>query len=250
MRKVTSALIGMLLAAACLPKDESTERGAINVHLAASGIDVEVGSVYKVTFEQLTMVARGDLLDCHAVYYVQRPLSAIAIIDLTKPYTFEHRSLIEERCNVLVGFVPAPAMPHVAAGVTDAEAALIQGDVDGGAIVGTVHARARVSYEQQSTGTHVERVVDVRIMYATGWRARFAVAPRGGKTDAAFSYDTRPLAEALLSASFSGGARKTLVTNEDLTPGALETLRQAASERWMDGALDGGVIEPISDLGH
>jgi len=230
-----AALALSLSLAACLPPDQSTERGAIYVKLEARPLKVRTGP-YSVTFERLTMIVGADTVQCHSLFYVDRATGPVAVIDFTQPYTFEKRAITDGACVVVGGFILAKDEPFVAAGVSAEEAARVR--PDGVGRLGNVHVRARVRYPDDDSGgttpVAFDRVVDVLLEGVSGAQTTGyeIIVPHGDRADLTSTYDTTRLAQALIYVSYEDRDRDGVVTGTELRPDEMQSLVQAASDRW------------------
>ncbi|WP_146653469.1 hypothetical protein [Labilithrix luteola] len=248
--KLDFALAGIVVASiggasACLPSDEDTARGALYVELDAAPLVVEQGS-FSVSFERLAMLAGADAVDCHSYFVVERPLGAVAVIDLMKPYTFEHRALTETECAVAAGFISTTDTPHVAQGVSPEDGQLLASSrVGEAAPIGNMHIVARVR-SGTSPSSVVERRIDLLLTgIAGGVRTpRPITVPRGDKRDVFVRFDTSRLLQALQVIALSHPREPGIVSTEQLRPWELDTVTKAATNAWSfrtvsDAGLDG-----------
>jgi hypothetical protein len=232
------ATVGLAVAA-CMPADESTERGAIYIHLSASALTVRGDpdpnvATSEVTFERLTLVAGGDGMTCQETYYVERGPTAAAAIDLLHPFTIERRSLKDKSCRVVAGFITTDSHPYVGEGVSDDDVRLLSRD--GVLQLGAIHAIAHVRYPVPPgpEGILFDRRVDVVLFGAVGSikTAAPVPVPSGGKSDVVVTMSTEPLALALLDASYYDVDGDGVVTTLELPASAIDELRSAASDKW------------------
>jgi hypothetical protein len=231
--------IATVAVAACLPPDQSTERGAVYIHLSASALSVRDepdlnGFTHDVTFERLTIVAGGDAVGCKVLYYVERTSSAAAAIDFLRPFTIERRSLRDKSCPVVAGIIDTKDEPFVGDGVGDDDVRLLS---QGGKLqLGGLHAIAHVRYPipPGPEGFTVDRRIDVVLFDVTGSAETPSPVPvpPGGKSDVVVMLSTDAFALALLAASDFDSNGDGIVTTEELPPSFVDTLRVAASDKW------------------
>lgn len=224
--------------AACLPPDRSIERGAIYTHLRAGPLRVDYGS-YRVDFERLTMILGADTIGCHARFYVDRSSGPVRIVDMARPYTFEHRAITDEECVVAAGFIQAQDAPVADPALPESEVKLVEPSPPGQ--LGTMHVVARVTYvvpeeDDPSAPPIFQKRVDVLLFGVTGAKSSVlpVPVPHGDKNDVESKYQTITLANQLVTASFYDLNRDDLVTTAELDTTTLEALRRAASDQWTD----------------
>jgi hypothetical protein len=237
-RSLWIAFVGLAVAA-CMPADDSTERGAIYIHLSASALTVRGDpdpnvSTSEVTFEHLTLVAGGDGMTCRETYYVDRGPTAAAAIDLLRPFTIERRSLKDKSCLVVAGFITTDSDPYVGEGVSDDDVRRLSRD--GVLQLGAIHAIAHVRYPVPPgpEGILYDRRVDLVLFDASGSvkTAEPVPIPPGGKSDVVVRLSTEPFAVALLDASYDDLDDDGVVTTEELPASVVDALRGAASDKW------------------
>ena len=142
MRRPTLAA-ALVALAACLPPDDSVERGAIYAELDADALVHDFGAAV-VTVERVVVLAGSAVPDCHVTYYVDRPAPPVAVVDLAKPYVIEHRGLDERNCRINGGFIKVEGTPTRGPGVTDEDWALLWGA--GGGDAGAARVVVRIDY--------------------------------------------------------------------------------------------------------
>lgn len=229
-----AAAFMVLAAGACLPPDNSKERGAIYVHLSAAPLIQDRLGGYRIDFERVAMIVSGDVIQCHSMFYVERPKSAVAVLDLMRPFTFEHRSLLDDSCGTVGGFVNlANAVPFIAEGITEDERKLLM--PDGIGVVGSMHVVARIRSAFESPGAvPFERKVDVVIHNVTGFSmiAAGVAVPSAGKSDVAFGFSLTPLATELTNVTAWDRSRDGTITTEELPPYIMARIRIALADKW------------------
>lgn len=249
--KLGLALAGVVLASiggasSCLPSDEDIQRGAIYVQLSADPLGTNLGG-FSVSFERLAMLAGADAVDCHSYFVVERPLGSVAVIDLMKPYTFEHRALTETQCVVAAGFISTTDTPHVAEGVSAEDGQWLASSVDGGTKpVGNLHVIARVRWGATPSSV-IEQRIDLHLTGTTGGvRTPLPITvPRGGKRDVFVRFDTSRLSQALALIASNHAREPEIVGTDHLGEWELDTVVKAVTNAWSFRSVpDGGLDEP------
>lgn len=228
----------------CLPPDESVERGAIDVTLFAGPLDYagEFAN-YQVHYRRLTVVGGSDTIGCHATFYVERPLGPIGLLDLTQPYLSEHRSLNEEHCVVVAGFILAKDTAYVGPGVTEDEQRLML--VDPAASIGNMHVVADVAFFSQGD-PYLSVREDIYLEGVSGFmQPPLPIAvPHGNVSQLFARFDTSNLTIALLNVAYYDTNGDGVIDNTDLGRQELDGIRRAASDSWkLRASLDAGLFE-------
>lgn len=225
----------MVAATACLPSDESVERGAIYVRLSAAPLRQSVGDAHVLEFETLNVIVNGDTLSCHSLYYVDRPRPSVTLVSLLQPYVFEHRSLTDQTCGVLAGYSnPQNVKAWATDGIDPAERDLLM--PEGVGSVGSLHVVAVLYRVPSAAGEslRVERRFDLVLHGLTGAavQANGVPAPRGGMSEVYATLDMAPLAVELSNDVRWDKNRDGTVTSDELPDSVVERVRQAASDKW------------------
>lgn len=217
----------VLALGACLPEDESVERGAIYVQVSLGPAVRDYGSV-TVTFDRVVLLAGGAAPDCHVTYYVDRPPPSYALVDLARPFVFEHRGIDETFCKVNTGFIRVESPPQRGPGVTDVDVALLYSpDRETGAAHVLAHADVRLASGRVRTVRYDLVYTDLR-----GSELTTTDVKSGDRVDIGFTYDTRSIADRLLATPALDRNLDGVITVDELDPQSRENLRVTLSNAW------------------
>lgn len=234
---VLLGVIGIgVVGVACLPPDNAIERGAVYIELTANAKKVDV-SGFEITFDRITVVAGADLINCHSVYYVERPLPPLAVFDVFTPRMFELRSITEVDCVAAGGFIVNDSEPTIANGISNEELLFLQ---PGGAgprtlKAGSAHVVADLRYV---VGGAVDdpnayrRKFDLTVFGMANAKTALVKVPRGDKTDVRITFDTDRVARALVPLLVWDVDRDRVITTAELSPSAAEAFRNELGDAW------------------
>jgi hypothetical protein len=234
-----SVCAGAAALCACLPADESVERGAVYVHLRR----VDAFAFEGFAIDRLLLLAGAAVPDCHTTYYVDRPKPpyGVYVLSLDEPLLFEHRSLRESQCGVTTGFLNVESAPVRGPGVTQAEYdEMYQPKIT---TVGAVHIYAHVVYD--SFDHRFDKKFDIVLTGLRGGATAETDVPRGGHRELAFTFDTTDLAYAILATASRDVDGDGVVRTDELDTSSSVALKQKVAGAWRRDYVN----EPELDAG-
>ncbi len=203
-RSIVSRLMAACAAAAtlvsCLPEDKSTERGGVEITLAAGPFEAKTAAAgvtartTEVVLDRLVMLAGASVPECHATYYIARPPPPTAVLDMRKPYVFEHRSLVETHCKVNAGFIKIEQPPARGDGVTPEE--YLELYTEGITGFGAMRLTASVKITYKTLPPEAKRF-EIFFADIRGLQVTTTDVPRGDKVSKRFVFDTTQMLLAL-----------------------------------------------------
>ncbi len=219
---------------ACLPPDRAIERGAVYIELTANAKKVDV-SGFEIAFDRITVVAGADLINCHSVYFVERPLPPLAVFDVFTPRMFELRSITEVECVAAGGFIVNDSEPTIATGISDEELGLLQPNGPGTLRAGSAHVVANLRYVVRGGADDpnaYRRKFDLTVFGMANAKTALVKVPRGDKTDVRITFDTDRVARALVPLLVWDVDRDQVITSAELSPSAAEAFRNELGDAW------------------